>query len=54
MRIIPNRFAIGLSFGTVYYGPVGHPDYAQLDVIGDVVNLAARSCFWAAKNTDIN
>ncbi len=51
MKMAPRRFSIGLSFGEIYFGPIGHPDYAQLDVTGDYVNLAACACFWAAKNS---
>jgi transcriptional regulator with XRE-family HTH domain len=50
MKMAPGRFSIGLSYGEMYFGPIGHPDYAQHDVIGDYVNLAARACFWAAKS----
>lgn len=32
-------------------GPIGHPDFARLDVIGDTVNLAVRVQSWAGSNT---
>ena len=44
--------SIGLATGSFYMGPVGHPDFARLNVIGDYVNLAARVQSLAGSNTD--
>lgn len=49
--ISENSLAIGISSGHFYMGPIGHPDFARLDVIGDYVNLAARIQTWAGQNT---
>ncbi len=49
--ISPDSLAIGIGTGTFYIGPIGHPDFARLDIIGDFVNQAARVQAWAGKNT---
>jgi transcriptional regulator with XRE-family HTH domain len=42
---------IGLSTGMVYFGAVGHPDYAQSDIMGQAVSIALLGCDWAAEHT---
>jgi len=49
--ISDDRLAVGISTGQFYMGPIGHPDFARLDVIGDFVNLAARVQAWAGQHT---
>lgn len=39
---------VGLVQGPVYIGAIGHPDYAQLDLIGDVVNQAFLLNQWVS------
>ena len=50
MRVLDERVGIGMSSGPVFVGSLGHPEYASLDVMGAVVNLAARVGNWAGKN----
>lgn len=39
---------VALVRGPVYIGAIGHPDYAQLDLIGDVVNQAFLLNQWVS------
>jgi class 3 adenylate cyclase len=42
---------VGLDTGMVYVGPIGHPDYARLDVIGEPCFAVFNVERWASKNT---
>ena len=42
---------IGLSLGDIYFGEMGHPDYARPDIMGETVNLAFLTMNWAYENT---
>lgn len=42
---------IGLSTGQIYFGAIGHPDYAQPDVMGEAVSVARLAAGWAANHT---
>jgi transcriptional regulator with XRE-family HTH domain len=42
---------IGLATGPIYFGPIGHPDYARPDIIGEAFVIAFLSRDWAAANT---
>lgn len=44
---IGESLKIGLSFGEIYLGAIGHPDYARPDIMGDVVNIAFLTLQWA-------
>jgi class 3 adenylate cyclase len=42
---------IGIAAGPIYFGTIGHPDYAQPDVMGEAVSIARLAAGWAAGNT---
>jgi len=42
---------IGISTGLIYFGSVGHPDYARPDILGDAVRIAVLTADWAGGNT---
>jgi transcriptional regulator with XRE-family HTH domain len=42
---------IGVCHGEVYVGAIGHPDYAQPDIMGEAVSIALLAMDWAATNT---
>lgn len=44
--VTAEELKIGLSYGRVYLGSVGHPDYARPDIMGEVVNLAFLTHGW--------
>ena len=46
------RLKIGLGTGEVYFGAIGHPDYAQADIMGEAVSIALLGHQWAADHTD--
>lgn len=50
-RTSDSAMSIGIVSGSFYLGPIGHPDYARLDAIGNAINLAFRVEMWAGKNT---
>lgn len=41
---------VGMCSGPIFVGKIGHPDYAQMDVMGDYVNLAARTQMWTRRS----
>jgi transcriptional regulator with XRE-family HTH domain len=45
------KLKIGLCSGEIYFGAVGHPDYARPDVIGEAFVIAFLSRDFAAGNT---
>lgn len=49
-NLVAEELVIGLSFGRVYLGAVGHPDYARPDIMGEVVNLGFLVRNWAETN----
>jgi class 3 adenylate cyclase len=42
---------IGIATGRIYFGSIGHPDYAQPDIMGEAVSLADLAAGWAAAHT---
>lgn len=42
---------VGLSTGRIYFGAVGHPEYAQRDIMGEAVSIALLATDWAAEHT---
>ena len=52
MRLIETEpLKVGLCTGEVYFGSIGHPDYARPDVIGETVSIALLAMDWAVENT---
>ncbi|MHC4884783.1 MAG: adenylate/guanylate cyclase domain-containing protein [Planctomycetota bacterium] len=43
---------IALHGGDIYLGSIGHPDYAQSDIMGSTVNTAFLVLQWVAENCD--
>jgi adenylate cyclase len=48
-RMVTEPLGIGLNSGEIYLGAVGHPDFARPDIMGDHVNLAARTLGWGGR-----
>jgi transcriptional regulator with XRE-family HTH domain len=48
--LIGDGLKVGLSYGEVYLGSIGHPDYARPDIMGEVVNIAFLTTDWAETN----
>ena len=46
------KLKIGVASGSVYFGPVGHPDYARPDVVGEPFVVAFVIRAWAAEHTE--
>ena len=42
---------VGISTGMVYFGSIGHPDYAHPDIIGEAVSIALLNSEWAETHT---
>ena len=42
---------IGLSYGSVYLGAIGHADYERLDIMGEAVNIAFLTMNWASRHS---
>jgi transcriptional regulator with XRE-family HTH domain len=49
--LVTSPLKAGLSAGPIYYGPIGHPDYAQGDVMGEPVTIARLVAGWAATHS---
>ena len=47
--VVSEALMIGIHSGEVYFGIFGHPDYANRDIMGDSVNIAARVMGWIGK-----
>jgi transcriptional regulator with XRE-family HTH domain len=48
--IIGESLFIGLACGPVYFGAIGHHDYARADIMGMTVNTAFLTVGWATEN----
>jgi transcriptional regulator with XRE-family HTH domain len=42
---------VALNSGEIYFGSIGHPDYASRDVCGESVNLVFLISEWVSKNS---
>lgn len=45
-RLSSDPLKIALAAGDIYLGSLGHPDYAQLDIVGEAVNIAFGILGW--------
>lgn len=52
MKILSEDVTVGMHSGPIFLGRLGHPEYAQMDIMGDTVNLAARTENWSGRNTE--
>ena len=50
-RLVTEPLKIGGSTGLVYFGSIGHPDYARPDIIGEAVSIALLNSDWADEHT---
>jgi class 3 adenylate cyclase len=51
-RILSEDLKMGLSWGEIFLGLVGHHEYARPDVMGEVVNIAFLTQGWADTNAE--
>lgn len=49
LRTMSEPMGIGLATGTIYLGKIGHPEHAQLDILGDPVNTAMVTLGWLSQ-----
>jgi class 3 adenylate cyclase len=49
---LEERLNIAIASGEIYLGSIGHPDYSQLDIIGNTVNVAFRLLEHAASEDE--
>ena len=45
-RLSSDPLKIALAAGDIYLGTLGHPDYTQLDIVGEAVNVAFGILAW--------
>jgi transcriptional regulator with XRE-family HTH domain len=50
-QVLGEDVKVGLSCGEIYLGSVGHPDYAQPDIMGEAVNQAFLTMGWAEEHS---
>ncbi|MEM9159136.1 MAG: helix-turn-helix domain-containing protein [Verrucomicrobiota bacterium] len=50
-QLVSEPLKIGQSTGDIYFGSIGHPDYAHPDIIGEAISIALLSSEWAEQNT---
>lgn len=50
-QVVSESVQAGLHRGEVYFGSIGHADYARADVMGAAVNVAFLTLGWASANT---
>lgn len=50
VRLASEPLKIALATGPIYLGTLGHPDYAQLDILGEAVNTAFCTTSWLGAN----
>jgi len=51
-RLSSEALKIGISTGQIYFGSIGHPDYARPDIIGEAVGIALLNSEWSDENTE--
>lgn len=50
VKVTSERMSTGIGSGDIYLGKLGHPDYAEADIIGDPVSEAYHANMWSKKN----
>ena len=48
-KVLTERIGAGLCSGPIFLGRLGHPEYANMDIMGETVNIAARVESWSGK-----
>lgn len=51
IQLFNEPLKVGMSSGMIYFGSIGHPDYAKPDIIGEAVSIALLNSEWADENT---
>jgi transcriptional regulator with XRE-family HTH domain len=49
-EVVGQALCVGLHAGPIYLGRIGHPEYAQRDVVGPTITAAVRTHQWAIAN----
>jgi|ETNmetMinimDraft_22_1059887.scaffolds.fasta_scaffold00130_7 transcriptional regulator with XRE-family HTH domain len=52
IQLFNEPLKVGMSTGMLYFGSIGHPDYARPDIIGEAVSIALLNSEWADDNTE--
>jgi len=50
-KLVKEKLKVGISTGDIYFGSIGHPDYANPDIIGEAISIALLNSEWAELNT---
>ena len=52
IQLFNEPLKVGMSSGMIYFGAIGHPDYARPDIIGEAVSIALLNSEWADEHTE--